>query len=301
VLTVRPVGFFPNPETRATNAFQNEPVTDTPGAIAERAAAEYDTLVANLAAAGIRVVSLAARADGSTPDAVFPNNWVSFHPDGTAVLYPMLSPSRRRERRNEFLEHLGEAGFHIRQVIDLAHHETRGRYLEGTGSVVLDRAHRIAYACLSARTDLELLAEFGQQLDFEILAFEAADAAGVAVYHTNVMMSVGQDFAVVCEEAIRSPAQREALRRKLEATGHEIVPITLEQMGRFAGNVLELTSVTGERILALSGSAASALDETQRRCLEGRVRLVSTPVPTIERYGGGSVRCMLAEIHLPSR
>ena len=303
VLMVRPAGFRSNPETAGSNAFQESPDEDSSRsaseiqALAER---EFEDLASVLEAAGVRVVRLSARDDRTTPDAVFPNNWVSFHADGTLVLYPMMAPSRRRERRAELLaECLAGAGFHVRRVIDLSGHERHGRFLEGTGSLVLDRVHRIAYACLSPRTDIEVLADFSQRLGYETLAFNASDRDGVPVYHTNVMMSVGADFAVVCEEAIGAAGQRDAVRRKLEETGHEVIPIPLQKAAAFAGNILELSSATGDRVIALSASAEASLEAGQRGELAGRARLVSAAIPTIETKGGGSVRCMLAELHLP--
>ena len=305
VLMIRPAGFRANPETAGSNAFQETPGADSArsaGEVQALAEAEFDGLAGALEDAGIQVIRLSALDDGSTPDAVFPNNWVSFHADGTVVLYPMLAPSRRRERREDLLGDLAaRAGVQVRRIIDLSTHENAGRFLEGTGSLVLDRMHRIAYACLSPRTDIEALADFGQRLDYETVAFNASDEDGVPVYHTNVMMSVGSDFAVVCEEAIGAAGQREAVRRKLEETGHEVIPITLQQIAGFAGNLLELSSASGERIIALSASAEACLEPWQREFLAGRARLVTAAIPTIEAKGGGSVRCMLAEIHLPAR
>ncbi len=305
VLMIRPCGFRANPETAGSNAFQERPgenPAEDPAEVQDMALGEFRGLAAALEAAGVRVVIQAARADGTTPDAIFPNNWVSFHADGTVVLYPMMAPSRRRERREEILAGLAdEAGFQIRRIIDLSRHEDSGRFLEGTGSLVLDRTHRTAYACLSPRTDVEVLADFGQRLDYETVAFNATDPDGIPVYHTNVMMSVGRDFAVVCEEAIGAAGQREAVRRKLEETGHEVIPISMAQAAAFAGNLLELCTPSGERVIALSASAEAALESWQRDLLASRARLVGAAIPTIEAKGGGSVRCMLAELHLPPK
>ena len=177
------------------------------------------------------------------PDAIFPNNWVSFHHDGTVALYPMLAPNRRWERRDEILEQVVRMGkFHVSRTVDLTHRESEEKYLEGTGSVVLDRVHRVAYACASPRTDLDVLGEFAQQLDYDLMTFDAVDAAGAAVYHTNVLMAIGTGFAVVCGESIVNEAHRTAVLSKLRSTGHTIVDITLAQMARFAANVLELAA-----------------------------------------------------------
>src|SRR5262249_29645307 len=180
--------------------------------------------------------------DPHTPDSIFPNNWVSFHSDGSVVLYPMLAENRRQERREDVLEALSSRhGFRIRRVLDLTHHEGGGKFLEGTGSLVLDRVHRIAYACVSPRTDLDVLGDFAQQLDYEVVAFEACDASGVPIYHTNVLMSVGAHFAVVCPAAIRQD-ERGAVLDALRTTGHTIVELGLDQMVAFAANLLELQS-----------------------------------------------------------
>jgi len=302
VLMVRPVAFHGNPETVDSNAFQRPPQVADPEAEQAAAEVEFEHLVDSLETAGVRTVVVDDNLEPPTPDSVFPNNWVSLHADGTAVLYPMMAPSRRRERRRDILELLsGQHGFRVERVLDLSHHEQEDRFLEGTGSMVLDRVNRVAYACLSPRTDLEVFAEAAQLLDYEPVAFVGTDADGVAVYHTNVLMSVGRDFAVLCEEAIDDPGQRAAVRARLEETGHEIVPISREQMGNFAGNMLELAGADGERVLALSARALETLDTAQRATLESRCRLVAAPVAAIEEGGGGSVRCMLAAIHLPRR
>ena len=302
VLLVRPVAFHGNPETVASNAFQRPPEVADPAAEQAAAAVEFEGLVDALRAAGVEAVVVDDSASPPTPDSIFPNNWVSFHADGTVVLYPMMAPCRRRERRRDVLEHLSQAlGFRIDRVVDLSGHEAEGRFLEGTGSMVLDRVNRVAYACLSARTDVEVLAEAARVLDYEPVAFVAVDANGMPVYHTNVLMCLGTDFAVLCEEAISDAAQRAAVHRRLAETGHAVIPIRLEQMCGFAGNMLELAGPGGERLLALSARAFETLDDEQRAALEARCRLVVAPIAAIEEGGGGSVRCMLAEVHLPRR
>ena len=302
VLLVRPVGFRTNPETVESNAFQREPGAADPAAEQAAAAVEFAGLVGALADAGIETVVIDDSPRSDTPDAVFPNNWVSFHADGTAVLYPMMAQNRRAERRPDILEYLSrDRGFHIDRVLDLSAAEAEGRFLEGTGSLVLDRMNRVAYACLSPRTHPEVLASACQALGYEPVVFGATDEANVPVYHTNVLMSVGRDFAVLCEEAITDAAQRAAVRRRLEETGHEVIPISLAQMASFAGNVLELASGSGERLVAMSARARGSLTPAQIAAIESRARIVSVPIGTIEAAGGGSVRCMLAEIHLPRR
>ncbi|MGD9387870.1 MAG: arginine deiminase-related protein [Gammaproteobacteria bacterium] len=302
VLLVRPVAFHGNPETAASNAFQRPPEVADPEAEQAAAAIEFDGLVAALGQAGVTAVVVPDRAEPPTPDSIFPNNWLSLHADGTAVLYPMMAPSRRGERRRDILALLSrEHGFRVERVLDLSAHERQGRFLEGTGSMVLDRVNRVAYACLSPRTDAGVLAEAARALDYEPLAFVAADDEDVPVYHTNVMMCIGSDFAVVCEESIQDPGQRAAVRARLEQGGHEIVPIDFDQMRRFAGNMLELSAADGSRVLALSARALESLRPDQVHRLESRCTLVPVPVATIEDSAGGGVRCMLAEVHLPPR
>lgn len=301
VLMIRPAAFGSNPLTSASNRFQG--VAPGPaGEVQRRAALEFEKLAADLSAAGVKVCAIDDTRSPPKPDAVFPNNWVSFHADGTAVLYPMMAENRRTERRQDVLERLSrDCGFHIARTIDLAHLENEGEYLEGTGSLVLDRPHRIAYACLSSRTTLGALGEFAQRLDYEIVSFEAVDRDGAPIYHTNVLMGIGERFAAVCLAAIVDAQRREAVRRILEDTGHEVIDLGLEQMHAFAGNLLELESAGGDKVIALSETAWASLDAPQRAALGRHGQIVRADIPTIERCGGGSVRCMLAEVHLPPR
>jgi hypothetical protein len=213
----------------------------------------------------------------------------------------MLAANRRQERRADLIARLSRDGaFRVVRTIDLSYREAEGKFLEGTGSLVLDRRTRIAYACLSPRTDLDVLAEFAQRLDYEVLAFEAVDGAGTPIYHTNVMMAVGTGFAVVCLAAIPNAQHRAAVIAKLEASGHSIIAISLQQMQQFAGNLLELSTPRGP-LIALSTTAWASLDAHQRLALQSHAEILAAEIPTIERLGGGGVRCMLAEIHLPAR
>jgi hypothetical protein len=302
VLMVRPASFGWNAQTAASNRFQ-PPVPVAVRDAGARAVAEFDALVAALAEAGVRVHACDDRAQPACPDAVFPNNWVSLHADGTVVLYPMLAPNRRRERRLELVEALehGErgAGHRVERLLDLTHHELRGRYLEGTGSVVFDHPGRLAYACLSPRTDARVLDELCEELGYEPVTFAATDGEGVPVYHTNVMLSIGSGFVVVCAESVL-PEQRGALLERLASAGRRVVTIERRAMGAFAGNVLELRAADGARVLAASRRALACLPDAARATLAACVeRVVAVPVPTIEDLGGGSVRCMLAEVFLP--
>lgn len=296
VLMIRPARFAANAETAGTNRFQAAAGTDRD--VAARAAREFDGLAVALAAAGVRVHAFAGSRTALLPDEVFPNNWVSFHADGTAVLYPLLAPSRRRERRPELLAELTrDHGYRLARVVDLTHLEERAQFLEGTGSFVLDRVQRVAYACRSPRTHDAALAEFGRELGYETCAFDAADRDGHAIYHTNVLLSVGTRFAVLCTRALRDADQRRSVVDRL-AAHREVIDLSFEQLHSFAGNLLELRAGASP-VIALSATALASLRAAQRRALEAHGELVAADVATIEHVGGGSVRCMLAEVALP--
>jgi hypothetical protein len=300
VMMIRPVHFVANPQTALTNRFQDLSGAP-PAALAQaRALEEFEGVAAALRAAGVVVEIYDDTPEPHTPDSIFPNNWVSLHADGTVVLYPMQAENRRAERRRDLIEHgLRDAGYAVRELIDLSHYEAQGRFLEGTGSLILDHVHRIAYACLSPRTDAGLVAKFGRRLGYAAQTFHAAGADGHAVYHTNVIMSVGDGLAVFCADMVTERARADAIVRSLRDTGHEVVLIDRAQVERFAGNVLELENAAGARVLALSAQAEAALTTAQRRTIERYAELVAAPIENIERCAGGSVRCMLAEIHLP--
>ena len=298
---VRPVNFGFNPETAASNAFQQPLHSAGEAETQAQVLGEFDSLAAALQRAGVEVLIAPDTPYPVKPDAIFPNNWVSFHFDGTVALYPMLAHNRRAERREDILEQVVRTGgFHVTRTVDLTHREAEGKYLEGTGSLVLDRAHHVAYASLSPRTDLDVLGEFAQLLDYDLVTFDAEDALGQPVYHTNVVMAIGSRFAVICGEAIALPLQRAAVFDTLRAGGHDIVDITRQQMQEFAGNLLELSTSSGA-LMALSAAAWRSLESAQRRVLESQAEVIPVSIPTIERIGGGGVRCMLAELHLPKR
>ncbi len=298
VLMVRPAGFGFNEQTAASNEFQRRPAGAADAG--QRAALlEFDALAAQLRAAGVQVLVGEDTPAPAKPDAVFPNNWLSLHADGTLVLYPMLAPNRRLERREALIQFVREAGgFRITRSIDLTWHESQGRFLEGTGSLVLDRPARIAYAVRSPRTDPTVLAEFAQLLDYQVVSFDSLGPDGQPVYHTNVVMAVGTAFAVLCVESIPDSAQRAAVLASLRGAGREVIEITAAQMQDFAGNLLELSAPRGP-LIAISARAWEALRPAQRAQLERFGQVLPASIPTIERLGGGSVRCMLAEIHLP--
>ena len=300
VLMIRPARFQSNPMTAASNRFQGK--SDVPhDAQQEAAAAEFDTLAQELENNGIQVVRIDDTTEPHTPDSIFPNNWISFHSDGTVVLYPMEAPNRRTERRPDIIDGLSrELGFEVHDVVDLSHHESNGHFLEGTGSMVLDRVNRIAYACLSTRTHLDALGEFAQRLDYEVIAFDAVDRDGAAIYHTNILMTVGESLAVICAESLTRKDQRDAVVQSLSSTGHEVVLLSFDQLDAFAGNMLELRSQSGQNIVAMSARAYDSLTKDQVSTLAKHAKIVSVPINNIEDSAGGSVRCMLAEIHLPT-
>jgi len=299
VLMLRPAHFGSNPETLATNRFQRRAAD--PAAVAERARAEFDAVVAGLESAGVRVHAFEDRADVVCPDAVFPNNWVSFHADGTVVLYPMQAPSRRRERRLDLVEAVLSRGRHrLTRLLDLSHYELAGQFLEGTGSLVLDRAGRVAYASLSPRTHRAPLEEFAAETGYAPVVFSAHGRDGAPIYHTNVLLSVGRRYAAVCAEAV-APADRDRLLESLGRSGREVITFGLGALEHFAGNALELVGRDGRSLLAISRSGLEHLEPEARTRLEACVdRLLALDVPTIETCGGGSVRCMLAEVFLPA-
>ena len=301
VLMIRPARFESNPLTADSNRFQGR-TSATPAEQHAAALEEFDGLVQKLREQEIEVIVVDDTAEPHTPDSIFPNNWVSFHADGRVVLYPMEASNRRTERRLDIVESLGsEHDFHVSEIIDLSHHESNGQYLEGTGSMVLDRVNRIAYACPSTRTQLDVLGDFAQRMDYDVVAFDAVDREGVPIYHTNVLMNIGETVAVICSEAIARDDQREAVLERLRDTGHEIVTLNYDQLDAFAGNMLELRSTAGTRLIAMSQQALESLAESQLAVLQANGGILSTPIDTIEGSAGGSVRCMLAEIHLPHR
>jgi hypothetical protein len=298
VVMVRPRAFTSNPETLASNSFQRA-VTPGERDIATAALGEWSALADALAEHGVRVHRFEGLGDGSAPDEPFPNNWVSFHADGTVVLYPMMAASRRLERRSEIIEALTrEHGYAITRTVDLTAFELRGEFLEGTGSLVLDRINHVAYACLSPRTHPAALAEFARRLEYEVVAFTALDARGAAIYHTNVLLSLGTRFALLAPAAIRDARQRRNVLSRLRASGRELIEFDYSQLDRFVGNALELAAPSGA-VIALSTRAWEALDESQRAALASHGRIAAIEAGTIETFGGGGVRCMLAELALP--
>lgn len=299
VMMIRPARFESNPLTAASNRFQGRSSSspEEQHAIALR---EFDGLAAALREAGIEVIVVDDTVEPHTPDAIFPNNWISMHADGRVVLYPMEAENRRTERRHDIIDYLDKhARRQVTDVVDLSAHEDAGHFLEGTGSMVLDRANRVAYACISSRTHLDPLGEFAQRMGYDVVAFDAVDSGGVPIYHTNVLMNVGEQLAVICAEAIPRDEQRNAVLARLRETGHDILELSYAQLDAFAGNMLELRNNNGERVLAMSQQAYDSLNQEQRATLAANARIVKAPIDNIESSAGGSVRCMLAEVHLP--
>jgi hypothetical protein len=302
VLLVRPARFGYNSQTAATNRFQQSDRQSSDPA--ERARGEFDALAAAIEDAGVSVCVVDDTSEPAKPDAVFPNNWVSFHRDGTIVLYPMQAPNRRAERRMEIVEAVEiQLGFQRRRLVDLRAHESEGRMLEGTGSLVLDHVQKIAYACRSARTDESLVREWSALMDYEPLLFDARGADGTPIYHTNVLLSIGARWAVVCIEAI-AEGDRERVLQRLHDSEREVIELTMQALSGFAANILELSGRDASggvhSVLVLSEQARSALqglDGLDWDRVSGCVdEVVAAANPTIESAGGGSVRCMLAEV-----
>ena len=296
VLMIRPARFGANPETADSNRFQQGGAA---AGVVDAAKREFDDLVSKLRDAGVEVQVADDTPEPPKPDACFPNNWVSFHADGSVVLYPMMAPSRRAERREAPIAQLRAAGFTVSRTIDLSLLEARGVFLEGTGSLVLDRCHRVAYACRSPRSTAAAIAEFSARLGYRIVTFNALGPDGRPAYHTNVLMAIGERFAVVCAAAIPDADECALVLRELAEAGHEPIEISISEMHGFAGNLLALRSADGRPLIAASDTAWSSLSPETRRKLERHGAIVAAPIPTIERHGGGSVRCMIAEVFLP--
>lgn len=301
ILMIRPVRFGFNEQTAATNAFQDtKHAAQTRDVAQEDALREFDEMVRQLRAAGVDVIVVEDTPEPYTPDSIFPNNWISFHNNGTVILYPMQAENRRLERRRDILDLLEER-FYINRLVDLSAFESEGKFLEGTGSMVLDRKFKVAYACLSPRTSEEALDAFALQMNYEIVKFSAVDANGRAIYHTNVLMCVGDMFAVVCLQAIPDPDERLMVRSTLELSGRQIIEITPDQMAHFAGNMLEVKTKRGGKLIVMSTQAYESLTHRQLDAIDDYAAILHVDLPVIEGNGGGSARCMMAEVHLPEK
>jgi hypothetical protein len=297
ILMIRPAAFGFNEETAVNNLFQTKPGSDQKD-LQQKALIEFDNMVQTLRNHDIDVMVIDDTKEPPKPDAIFPNNWLSTSPDGIVYVYPMFAPSRRPEKRDDILKTLAEK-FIIKDVQDWSEFEAEERFLEGTGSMVFDHENKMIYAAVSERTNISVLEKFAATNGYQAIVFLATDKSGHPVYHTNVVMTLGENFCVLCEEAIDEEWELIAVRQLLESTGHSIIAITREQMHNFAGNMLQVKNNKGEKILVMSQTAFDSLQKEQKQMLEAYAKLLPIAVPTIEEVEGGSVRCMMAEIFLP--
>ena len=302
ILMIRPVAFRMNEQTAVNNYYQKVLDGLSAATVNEKAQSEFDTFVAKLRNVGIDVTVVDDILDPDTPDSIFPNNWISFHENGDVALYPMFAENRRLERREEILDLLEEKGFEIENIVDYTDAEIDGFYLEGTGSLLLDRANAKAYCALSPRADEELFIEFCEDFDMEPVlfnAFQTVNGERKLIYHTNVMMCLGENFAVICADCIDDKKERKMVLDHLKKDNKEVVLITEDQMNNFAGNMLELQGENNKHYLIMSASAHLSLTEKQVDQLQKHAEILSSSLDTIEACGGGSARCMMAEIFLP--
>ena len=304
LLLIRPLGFRKNEQTELNNYYQQDLPNVNAENIVNSALKEFDALVENIKSKGIEVLVVDSIASDDTPDAVFPNNWVSFHQDGTLGVYPMFAENRRRERREQVIEQVEAQGFVIEDVIDYSSAEEEGYFLEGTGSVVLDRVHKKAYCSISARSDEDLFIEFCEDFEYTPILFTANQTVHgerKAIYHTNVLLSIGEGFAVICLESIEDKKERKQVLQHLKQDGKELIVVTEAQVASFAANILQVTGLDGEKYILMSESARHVYRKDQIEKLEKHGEIISSELKTIETCGGGSVRCMIAEVFLPKR
>ncbi len=302
ILMIRPVAFRMNEQTAVNNYYQKELGNLLPATVNAKAQEEFDAFVKKLRAVGVNVIVVDDTKETDTPDSIFPNNWISFHENGDVVLYPLFAENRREERREDFLDILEGNGFVINEIMDYTSAEEDGFYLEGTGSIVLDRENGKAYCALSPRADEELFIEFCEDFEFYPVLFEAFQTVNderKLIYHTNVMMCIGETFAVICADCIDDKKERKMVLDSLRGDEKEVILITEAQVNNFAGNMLEVIGADERRYLVMSTSAYQSLTKKQIAQLEEHVTILSSSLDTIEACGGGSARCMMAEIFLP--
>lgn len=302
ILMIRPVAFRMNEQTAVNNYYQKVLDGLLPATVNAKAQQEFDAFVEKLRAVGVDVTVVEDTSDPDTPDSIFPNNWVSFHENGDVALYPMFAENRREERREDILDILEDKRFVINNIMDYTSAEDDGFFLEGTGSLVLDRANSKAYCALSPRADEELFIEFCEDFDYAPVIFEAFQTVGSErklIYHTNVMMCIGETFAVICSDCIDDKKERKMVLDNLRENGKEVILITEAQMNSFAGNMLEVRGADDKRYLVMSAAAHQSLTPKQIEQLEKHAEILSSSLDTIEACGGGSARCMMAEIFLP--
>ncbi|MEQ8361497.1 MAG: arginine deiminase-related protein [Cyclobacteriaceae bacterium] len=296
ILMVRPAAFGYNPETAASNAFQKR--SDNESAVQSLARNEFDKAVEVIMAKGISVLVVEDTPHPVTTDAIFPNNWITTHEDGKIILYPMMAPSRRLERRMDVVQLLKEK-FKVTEVDDISKSELEGRFLEGTGSILFDHPNKVAYACRSERTEEELFTSLCVKLGYKPILFDAVDENGLAIYHTNVMMWVGESLAGICLDAIHNENDQDLVLNQLAATNHKVVALSYAQMNAFAGNMFEVRNADNDRFLLMSQAAYDSLLPGQLSEIEKYLSPIPLDIRTIEESAGGSIRCMVAGIHLP--
>lgn len=300
---VEPVAFGYNDQTAENNYFQQKDASPE-NEIQKKALAEFQNFVDSLKSAGVNLIVVKDTLEPHTPDSIFPNNWISFHENGYVGIYPMYAENRRAERRADILNQMAEDGFLFREIMDYTASEKDGKYLEGTGSMILDRANKVAYAAISERTDKDLFLRFCNDFHYTPVcfhAFQSVDGKRLPIYHTNVMMCVADKYAVICLDTIDNVEERQTVKTSLTESGKEIIEITEQQMHSFAGNMLQVENNDGKTFLVMSQSAFDSLTQDQIRKLSEYNKIISVPLPTIEKYGGGSARCMMAEVFIPNR
>lgn len=301
IMMIRPVAFHMNKQTAVNNYYQKSQEGVSQDELQKEAVDQFDVFVEKLREAGVTVTVFDDTSDPATPDSIFPNNWISFHSDGTVRLFPMFAENRRSERREDILDALDEQ-FTIEDVVSFTDWESKGAYLEGTGSLLLDRQNMIAYAAISNRTMLEPLNDFCEESGYESVTFHAnqsVDGKRLPIYHTNVMMCLGEQFAVVCLDSIDDETEKETLTDSLQKTGKEIVDISEEQKEQFAGNMLQVKGKDNQRLVVMSSAAFHSLNKDQIDRISKHGEILHSDIHTIEKLGGGSARCMMAEVFLP--
>lgn len=299
---IRPVAFRMNEQTAVNNYYQKVLDNLTPATVNAKAQQEFDAFVEKLRAVGVHVTVVDDTVDPDTPDSIFPNNWISFHESGEVVLYPMFAENRRLERREDILDILEEQGFVINDIWDYTSAEEDDLFLEGTGNLLLDRTNEIAYCALSPRADEGLVIEFCEDFEMNPVIFEAfqtVDGERKNIYHTNVMMCLGDTFAVICADTIDDKQERKIVLNHLKESGKEVVLITEEQVNNFAGNMLQVLGADDKKYLVMSTQAFNSLTDNQIKMLEKHATILHSSLDTIEACGGGSARCMMAEVFLP--
>lgn len=301
ILMIRPIAFRMNEQTAVNNYYQKVLDGLLPGTVNAKAQQEFDTFVEKMRAVGVDVTVIEDTLDTDTPDSIFPNNWISFHENGGVALYPMFAENRRQERREDILDTLEQKGFEISTIMDYTSAEDDGFFLEGTGSLLLDRANAKAYCALSPRADKELFIKFCEDFDYTPLifkAFQTVEGERKLIYHTNVMMCLGETFAVICADCIDDKKERKMVLENLKADKKEIILITEAQVNNFAGNMLEVRGANDKKYIVMSTSAYQSLTHKQIERLEKHAEILSSSLDTIEACGGGSARCMMAEVFL---